>query len=92
MESYFHGVDDNGMAIIETVQDAEDIVNYNAEAAKVFDKKDDWWFIGSIPLAICQQWATESGTKVFTKSWQEYARTQLNMPEYGKLNPNKVKL
>ena len=92
IETYFHGVNEQGLGIVETTQDAEDIVNFNADAAKNLDKKHHWWFIGSVPLTLCQQWATESGAKVFTKQWQEYAKKQLNKPEYGKLNPNKITL
>ena len=87
-----HLLERDGQYVIETIQDAQDVVDYNARMAAHLDKKQDWWFIGSIPLNICQQWAQESGTKVFTKAWQAYAKKQIQMPEYRKLNPNNIKL
>lgn len=78
--------------VIESIQDADDIIDFNAKAAEKFDKRKDWWLIGSIPLTLCQQWARESATKVFTKEWQEYAKKQMNDPDYAKLNQNRIKL
>lgn len=90
-ESYLHS-DSDGNMVIQAVQDAEDIIDHNARMAENLDKKADWWFIGSIPLQICVQWAQESSTKVFTKEWQAYAKKQMQLPEYRKLNPNRIRL
>ena len=87
---YFHSDDDR--YVIESVQDVEDIINYNARMAEGFNKKADGWFVGCIPLDKCQEWAQESGTTVFTRDWQEYAKKQVQLPEYRKLNPNNIKL
>ena len=81
-----------GEMVIESIQDAEAVVEYNARMAPHLDKKQDWWFVGSVPLQVCQQWAQESGTRVFTRDWQEYAKKQLQMPEYRKLNVNNIRL
>lgn len=78
--------------VIEAIQDAEEIVKYNALMAGALNKKADWWFVGSIPLQICHQWAQESSTKVFTRAWQEYAKKQVQLPEYRKLNPNRIRM
>ena len=83
---------DKNRNILEMVQDVEPILEFNQRAAGMLDKKQEWWFVGSIPLVICQQWATESGTTVFSKEWQEYARKQMNSSEYSKLNPNRIKM
>lgn len=84
--------DTDGSMVIHSVQDAQDIVDHNARMAEHLDKKQDWWFIGSIPLSICHQWSQECGAKPFTKEWQKYATKQVQLPEYRKLNPNNIKL
>lgn len=84
--------DTDGRAVIHAVQDAQDIVDHNARMAEHLDKKQDWWFIGSIPMNICLQWSQECGAKPFTKAWQEYAKKQVQLPEYRKLNPNNIRL
>ena len=89
-ETYLH-TDADGSAVIESVEDAEDIVEWNAHASQYLDKKKDMWFVGTLPLTICQQWAVDSNTKVFTKPWQKYAKAQLQKSEYRKLNPNNIK-
>lgn len=78
--------------VIEAIQDAEDVVKYNTMMAGALNKKADWWFVGSIPLQICHQWAQESGTKVFTRAWQEYAKKQVQLPEYRKFNQNRIRM
>lgn len=78
--------------VIESVQDAQEIVDHNARMADHLDKKQDWWFIGSIPMNICLQWSQECGARPFTKEWQAYAKKQVQLPEYRKLNPNNIKL
>lgn len=90
--SYLHTDSVTGDAVIESVQDCEDIVKFNAAAAEIHNPRNDWWFIGSIPLEVCMQWALESNTKPFTKPWQKYAKKQIQLPEYRKLNPNNIKL
>jgi len=87
---YIH-TDTDGNSVIESVQDAEDIVKFNALAGDYLDKSKDWWFVGSVPLVLCQEWATESGTNVFTKPWQEYAKKKMQSAEFQKLNPNRIK-
>ncbi len=82
----------DGRQIIETIQDCTDVVEYNRSLEGNLDKKKDWWHIGSIPLATCQKWAQESGTRVFSKEWQEIAKRNMNLPEYRKLNPNRVRV
>ena len=89
-KSYLHS-DAEGY-VIQSIQDAEPIVEHNARMAEGLDKKKDWWFVGSIPLTLCYKWAQESNTKPFTRKWQEYAKKQMNHPDYRKLNPNKIKV
>lgn len=81
-----------GKNIIESVQDCDDVLDFNASLEGNLDKKSDWWLVGSIPLGVCQQWADESGTKAFSKEWQEFAKRKMNDPDYQKLNPNRIKM
>lgn len=88
---YLH-LDGTGKAVLESIQDCEPVLEYNAEMAQHFDKKDDYWRIGSIPLSICFEWAKECGCKPFTREWQAYAKKKLNHPDYAKLNPNRIRI
>jgi len=88
--TYLHSSDER--YVLEAVQDVEGILEYNQEIARNHDKKKERWFIGTIPLQICQQWAQESSTKVFTKPWVEYAKKRVQNPDFRKLNPNNIKL
>lgn len=85
-------LDGTGKAVIESIQDCEPILEYNAQMAGYLDKKADWWRIGSIPLSICVEWAKECGTRPFTKEWQEYAKKKMNHSDYSKLNPNRIRI
>lgn len=88
---YWHDGDAE-QAVIQSIQDCEDIILYNESMRGHLNRKADWWHIGSIPLATCQKWAQESGTKVFSKSWQEIAKRKINDPDYRKLNPNRIRV
>lgn len=88
---YIH-VEPDGNAVIESIQDAQDILDFNEAAAKLLDKKKDMWFVGSIPLQMCQQWANEYKVKVFSKEWMVIAKQKVQDPDYRKLNPNNIKL
>lgn len=84
--------DKTGENIIESIQDCDDVLAFNASLEGKLDKKSDYWLVGSIPLGVCQQWADESETKVFSKEWQEFAKRKMNDPDYQKLNPNRLKI
>lgn len=88
----FLHVDVDGTAVIESIQDAQDIIEFNEKASRLHDKKNEMWFIGSIPIQLCQKWAVESGTKVFSKEWVQVAKQKVQHPDYRKLNPNNIKL
>lgn len=90
--SEYFSLDDVGNWVIKTVQDAEPWVKKSAFLAGQFNKKEDWWYIGSTPPALDLKWAEESGTKVYTPEWAKYAHKKLNDPEYSKFNPNRIKL
>lgn len=91
IREYIH-LDGTGKSVIESIQDCEPVLEYNAAMAELFDKKGDYWWVGSIPLSVCQIWAQECGAKAFTKEWQAYAKKKLNDPDYAKLNPNRIRL
>lgn len=88
---YIH-LDGTGKAVIESIQDCEPVLEYNAQMAQFHDKKADWWRIGSIPLSICFEWAKECGAKPFSKEWQAYAKKKMNHSDYSKLNPNRIRI
>ena len=88
---YMH-LDGTGKAVIESIQDVEPVLEYNAQMAEFHDKKADYWRIGSIPLSVCFEWSQECGYKPFTKGWQEYAKKKINHSDYAKLNPNRIRV
>ena len=85
-------LDGSGKAVLESIQDCEDIIELNKLEAGQLDKKRDYWKIGTIPLSVCFKWAKECGCRPFSGEWQAYAKRQLNTPDYAYLNPNKIKL
>ena len=89
---YFEHDSATGKNIIQSVQDIDPILEINKMEGEYLDKRENWWKVGSIPLVMCQKWAEESGTIVWSKEWHEYAKKQLNHSDYRKLNPNKIKL
>jgi hypothetical protein len=88
---YLH-VDYDGEAVLESIQDVEDIFDFNADMSKIHNKKSNMWFIGTIPNSICLQWAQESGTRLYSKEWMEVAKKKVQMPENQKMNPNRIRL
>lgn len=88
----FLHVDREGTAVLESIQDVEDIFEENKSKADQLDKKNDWWFIGTIPNQVCFQWAQESGTRIYSKEWMEVAKKKVQLPENSKMNPNRIKL
>lgn len=90
--SYFEKDHTTGKSIIKEVQDVEPLINKNKIEAEAFDKRREWWKVGEIPLNLCYQWAVESGTKLWSKEWQEVCKKKLNDPDFRKFNVNKIKL
>ena len=43
---YIH-LDGTGKAVIESIQDCEPVLEYNAEMAQFHDKKGEYWRIGN---------------------------------------------
>lgn len=85
-------LDGTGKGVVESIQDCEDVLELNKLEGEYFDKKQDYWKIGSIPLTMCFAWAKECGARPFTRDWQAYAKKQMNLPEYSKLNVNRIKV
>lgn len=89
----YHSYDEaTGKNIIESIQDVEPFFERSKVLADGLNKKEEWWYIGSIPDVLIMQWAQECGAKPYTKKWHEYAIKQLNDRDYRKLNPNNIKL
>ena len=92
VSSYFEHDSKAGKSIINHVQDVEPFIEFNKHAAEKLDKRQDWWFVGTIPDTVVLQWANECNAKPYSRKWRRYATKQLNKAEYRKLNPNKVRL
>jgi len=89
----YHSYDSNtGQNVIESVQDVEPFFERSKVLAEGLNKKEEWWYIGSIPDVVIMQWAKECGHKPYSKGWTQYAMKQLNDRDYRKLNPNNIKL
>jgi len=73
-------------------QDVESILETNKFEAQALDKKKNWWKVGTIPNNVMLQWSIECGHPVYSREWQEYAKKQLTLPEYSRLNQNRIKL
>lgn len=85
-------LDGTGRAVIESIQDVEGILEMNALEAEFFDKRRDYWKVGSIPLSFCFDWARETGTRPFTREWQNAIKRFLHDRDFRKLNPNNIRL
>ena len=92
VQTYFAHDERTGKNILKHVQDVEPIIANNAAAAESLNKKDDWWFVGTIPDSVVMQWSTECGAKPYSRGWRAYAAKRMNEAEYRKLNPNRIRL
>jgi len=89
----YHTYDEaTGQNILESIQDAEPFIDRSRILAAGLNKKEDWWYIGSVPDTIILQWAHECNSRPYSKEWHKYAMKQLNSAEYRKFNPNRIKL
>lgn len=88
----FHEYDHSSKkTVIESVQDIDPILAINKANDGSLKKKENWWYIGTIPNVTILQWSKECGHNPYTKEWNEYAKKQMQKAEYRKLNPNKVR-
>jgi hypothetical protein len=77
---------DNGFSVV-TEQDCAGVLQ-SARAARDAQgstRGHDFRFVGTIPLVLAQQWATESGTTIFSPEYNEYVRRKLNSNEFRDL-------
>ncbi len=81
-----------GKVVIEAIQDAEPVLKRNKIKSAEFNKKLNSWYVGTVPYSIVQKWSNECKHKPYTREWTDYARKQLNLPEYRAFNQNKIKL
>jgi len=88
---YIH-LDGTGKAVIESIQDVEDSINFNKLMGEKLNRKDERWFVSNIPNALCIRWSQECGAKPFTKEWVEYAKKKVMDRDFAKLNPNRIRL
>ena len=89
-KQYLH-VDEDGTAVLESIQDVNDIFEHNKQKSEYLDKKKDLWFVGTIPNSICLKWAQESGTRIYSKEWLEFVKKKVQLRENQKMNPNRIK-
>jgi len=90
--STYHEYDHaNKKTIIESIQDIDPILALNKMRSGDLKKKENWWYIGTIPDTTILQWAKECGHNPYTKEWNEYSKKQLQKAEFRKLNMNGIK-
>ena len=92
IKTYWGKDKQTGLTTIKEEQDFQPIVDRNTLMSAGLNKKDNMWYVGTIPNVLCQQFAKECGHKVFSKEWNEYAIKQLNHSDYRKFNQNKIKI
>jgi len=88
---YIH-LDGTGQAVIESIQDVESSIEFNAFMGEKHDPKNERWFVSNIPNHLCVKWAQECGAKPFTKEWMAYVKKKVMERDFSKLNPNRIKL
>jgi len=81
----------DGKTIIDITQDAEPIAEHNKIRCE-HEKRDQWWYVGSIDLVTCLRWAQESNTRIWSSEWSDYVRKKLNLSENRIFNQNRIRL
>lgn len=80
---------DTGVLRIERKQDVEHILKAIHAMPDLMTRRQvagsGMKYVGSVPNLIAVKWATESGTRLYSKEWLEYARKQMDKPEWSKL-------
>lgn len=69
---------EDGVTRIENVQQLDDVlaaIKRVPDVTQVRGKNRHW--LGTVPLLIAQQWATECGAAIGTKEWGVFARKKL---------------
>lgn len=79
------GVDSDGSWLIQQSQDVEHIIEQNKQLQTLEPRilKSDWyhWF-ACVPHQIHMKWTQESGLRLFSKEYNEYAYKKLHDPDY----------
>ena len=88
---YIH-LDGTGQAVIESIQDVDSSIEFNAFMAEKHDPKGERWFVSNIPNHLCLKWSQECNAKPFTKEWIEYAKKKVMDRDFAKLNPNRIRM
>jgi hypothetical protein len=73
--------------IIVSTQNCDDTISGVHEAGNVMHKRRpnaNSKYLGSVPLLVCQIWAKESGTRIGTREFTEYAHQKLKFGDYAK--------
>ena len=77
---------EGGVTRITNVQELDDIldaIKCVPDVNKVKGKNRHW--LGTVPLIVAQQWATECGAAIGTREWGIYARRKLKDGTWRKL-------
>lgn len=90
--TYFEHDAENKKNILKQVQNIDHIIEVNKREGELLNKKGAFWKVGTIPNVIVMQWSQECGHPPYSKEWQNYAKKQLNLPDYRKFNQNKIRL
>lgn len=81
-----------GERVIKYTQDVEPFIEATAKRAALLDKRENWWYVGTVPDVVQIQWMNECGHPLWSPEYRQYAIEQLNKREYAKLNPNRLRL
>lgn len=80
---------DTGVLRVRRTQDVEQILKAIHEIPDHMSRRSaassGMKYVGSIPNLIAVHWATESGTRLYSKEWLAYARNKMDDPTWAKL-------
>ncbi len=91
----FHGSEDGNTFSIETVQDAQPILDAAAVHRETeLDRRGEMWFAGTIPNELAHKWLREEGINIYSSDpWQKKkVAEKLNSNEFQKLRTKEFKL
>lgn len=79
---------DEGKIHFVKTQQVDHIIDAAKDASEAYRKDGGpagGRFLGTVPILIAQQWATECGAAIGTKEWAKYAKEKLRDGTWAKL-------
>lgn len=87
--NYSYEYTSDGKLVVIKTQDVEPIINAIHHMPDVMDRrkiaKAARRYLATVPNIIALQWAKESGTRLYSKEWQEVVMKKLKTDEFRKL-------